>query len=176
MVGLARVLARGKEAVGHHAVPVGGKQVSGRVGGVTGRGIDRDRQRRRETLLAPIEILHLHRLIGHRRGGDLQIPSVLIVGLLERRGGLRQRQAGFARLRAAGKEEPRAVLAQRAAERAFVVAVHLVLALLAGGGFERRLLGPRRVREVAANAAREQIAAALGHGVDDAAGEAAVFG
>ena len=74
------------------------------------------------------------------------------------------------------KKNHSAILAQRTAEGALVVAIHLARALLAGGLFERRLVGPRRVRQVAADAAREHVAAALGDGVDDAAGEAAVFG
>ena len=41
---------------------------------------------------------------------------------------------------------------------------------------ERVLVAPRRVGEVGAEAAGERVAAALGDGVDDAAGEAAVLG
>jgi hypothetical protein len=107
------------------------------------------------------------------------VPAVRgpeIVGSVEKA----QRVRHAAGLTPVGAKEPESILEHRPAEGGRVYEVRLVGVLRAAAGGDGVLLRPAlvdpvRVVDVRAVAALELVAAALGHGVDDAAREAPVF-
>ena len=166
-----------------------GEVIHVRVGAIDLAGrVDDERLQARivGALAVVIQVAALKRVVSRDRAGEFDFTALIEIIRSQLDAGLRQVDRYFNLLITAGGEEPQAIADDRTAESTFVDALQIVgilggvlggTAAGVGGRFlERRLHRPRRVQQVHAPAARERVAAALGHRVDDAAAESAVLG
>ena len=159
-----------------HAAIVRHEEIVGNGLGHARHRIEIERERPLGVLERVAHVAALDRLVWRHGTRQLDLAALLVGQLVHLNRGLVERNRVGRLLVAAGGEEPQARPDNRSAERAFEPFRDFRRTLGVVVRLERRLVGPRRVDERRSEAAREHVAALLGDGVDDAAGEAAVLG